>query len=321
MSAYLELRATGTLGPDGARMLYETVATVIRFDRLPPPAQTGTWSADDVRELAHDFLSDPNTTKRLAALMLRATDDATLGRLLEAAVRNFIRDRARQSDHGAFRRRLRNVLEESPQIQRLDSAAGEAWATGQVNASGPVYSGSAAALDAAAWSIEAPLVRWRSETRRSPATERDALLAVMAAVIDEARAPVTTKTLVEVGLRRFALAATPGVQDLAEDPPATGQLPDDLVADRLVAAEAFEQLSERERDMLAAWDLPVRQLGQRIGLGHSATAVAARRLEALLSELLDQRADPDAVWEELQRLAHAWQEHRTSGSGPSSADR
>jgi hypothetical protein len=319
VSAYLELRNSGRLGDDGAALLYRTAAAVIRFDRLPPPSDHPVWTQDAVREVAHDFLADPRTTRRLSTIMLRATDDDSLGRLLEAAVRNYLRDRSRQSDHGAFRRRLREVLSASEALEVIALPVGEAWTTPQVGGAAPPYTGSAASLDAAAWSIETPIVRWRSEARRSP-TDAAGLAAVAEAVIETAGAPITTDVLVEVGLRRFSLANTPAVADLDDDPPAGDPLPDELVADRAVAAEAFEQLTARERQLLRVWDQPVRDVANAIGLGRSAAAVAVRRLEALLTELLDQHADPDTVWVELQHLAHAWAEHRTERPDASSAD-
>lgn len=319
MSAYLELRTTGALGPAGAQLLYDTTAAVIRFDRLPPPPSQPAWTADDVREVAHNFLTDDGTPRRLASLLLRATDDDSLSRLLEAAVRNFLRDQARRTDLGAFRRRLREVLSDAAGIQRVDTPLGEAWVVGTVDAQAPPYTGDAAALDGAAWSIEAPLVRWRSESRRSPIADAEALAAVATAVIESADAPIPTGTLTEVGLRRFSLAATPAVQDLDDEPAARGAVTTDvLVTDRQAALDAFLQLSDRERRLLTVWNQPVRQIADEIGLGHSATAVAVRRLEALLTELLDQVESSDEVWTELQHLAHAWSEHRTGDPDASS---
>ncbi len=174
-------------------------------------------------------------------------------------------------------------------------------------------------LHAAAWSIETPIVRWRSSIRRDP-VDAAALTAVCAAIIEAAAAPVRTNTLVEIGLQRFSLALGPAVADLDDDPPTSEPAVDDVVVDRAAAQAAFAQLTERERTLLTVWDAPVRTVAQAIGLGPSATAVAIRRLEELLTELLDQQDDPETVWHELQHLAHTWGEHRTALPGAPSEE-
>ena len=54
MSAYDELSYSGQLGPEGVRLLYETVQRVAR--RFPPQGG-GSWDSDKYTEAAHDFLT------------------------------------------------------------------------------------------------------------------------------------------------------------------------------------------------------------------------------------------------------------------------
>ena len=313
MSAYLELMRDGMLGPAGAEMLYDVVATVAHFDRLRPLDGSERWTSETTIEVAHEFLTDERTPRRLTAILLRATDDTSLQRLLEAAVRNYVRDRLRSTDHGAFRRKLRDVLEGDERITRRDQPPGEAWMLSDTPDVEP-FTGDPATFDAAAWSVDAPLLRWRSESRRDPVTDRDSLAEVCMSVIDAAERPVLTNTLVEVGMRRFALANSPVLIDLDDEPSLDGPTVADEVVTDTQAEEILSQLTDSERVMLVHWELSVRELGQVLGLGKSATSVRVGRLEARLTQLLGGRGDGEAVWDALMRSAHGWWESRTGSS-------
>ncbi len=120
--AYDELVSAGRLGPLCARMLYRAVQTVAIARNFPPPDGHVRWDQDAAMDVAHDFLDGERGRKRITDLALRATDDASLERLLHAAVLNFHRDRSRSTDVGALIRRVGDVLDRSDLFQ--ESAAG-----------------------------------------------------------------------------------------------------------------------------------------------------------------------------------------------------
>src|SRR5258707_8048800 len=103
-------------------MLYRAVQTVAIARNFPPPDGHVRWDQDAAMDVAHDFLDGERGRKRITDLALRATDDASLERLLHAAVLNFHRDRSRSTDVGALIRRVGDVLDRSDLFQ--ESAAG-----------------------------------------------------------------------------------------------------------------------------------------------------------------------------------------------------
>src|SRR5262249_38292870 len=91
-------------------MLYRAVQTVAIARNFPPPDGHVRWDQDAAMDVAHDFLDGERGRKQITDLALRATDDASLERLLHAAVLNFHRDRSRRTDVGALIRRVGDVL-------------------------------------------------------------------------------------------------------------------------------------------------------------------------------------------------------------------
>lgn len=302
MGAYRELEATGMLGAEGAQLLYATVAAVVRMDRYPPE-DAARWTSDSLRELAHDFLTDASAPARLASVSLRSSDDASLARLLQAAVRAWLRDRARRRDVGPLRRRVVDILHGLSDVAELSSPSGPLWALHGMADVEP-WAGNPAELHAAAWSVEdVHELRWRSDARRDPVADRPSFEALLRAVLAAAGAPVATRTLVDVIVDRFALAAPPLLVDLDDEPgrPFASAETDALRDVR--AAEIWNQLSTRERLLLSYYGEPVREVADTMGLGKSAAAVAINRLETHLQVLLGGDGDIDEIWHRLEAMA------------------
>lgn len=313
MGPYLELRANGFLGPEGAALLYATVRAVIKIDRVPPE-DGPRWTDDAVWEVAHDFLSEEAGPRRLASLYLRSSDDDSLARLLREALRAYLRDRARRRDVGPLRRRLVDVLGSAPELVELDTPSGRAWTLPQHRGE-QTYQGPVGPLVAAAWGApDIRIVRWRSARRRDPVADRPSLTAFAVAVLEAAEAPVLVGALVEVAVRRFALAAPPLVVPLDDEPAADEASAEQTALTAISAAEIWNQLTQRERTILALHDRSVREIGEEIGLAKSAAAAARNRLDELLTRALADDPDPEAVWNRLQELAA---EDRTAGAGSS----
>lgn len=301
MGAYRELQAGGMLDAEGAQLLYATVAAVVRMDRYPPE-DADRWTRGSLQALAHDFLTDEAAPARLASLALRSSDDASLARLLQAAVRAWLRDRGRRRDVGPLRRRVGDILRDMPDVSELASPAGALWALDDMT-DVELWAGDAADLIAVAWDIgDVNELRWRSETRRDPIADRRSFETLLTAVLKAAGAPVAMSTLVDIIAARFALAAPPLVVDLDDEPGRPFASAESEALRDVRTAEIWNQLSTRERLLLSYYGEPVRDVAAALGLGKSATAVAINRLEGHLQLLLHGERDVEEIWHRLEEM-------------------
>jgi hypothetical protein len=253
MGALEELCEQGTLGPAGARLLYETVRAVVHFRNFPRPKGHQSWTQDAVEEVAHDFLADPATSGRLTTLAAKAGDDQQLGYLLNTAIVNFLRDRSRRTDRGHLIMRLREVLLEAPdRFVRLhkERFGEELWARPS-DAEVPRWAGPIDELVVAAWGVEGlSLQPWAQAARRGPLADRESWQRLIEAVLTAAGRPVANHDLVEIAANRFGVRLRPTTVPIDEadpDPPSRAEIPAD-------AAEVAEQMaSRRTNSQLTMW--------------------------------------------------------------------
>ncbi|MGH3305988.1 MAG: hypothetical protein ACRDOK_30890, partial [Streptosporangiaceae bacterium] len=193
--AYDELLATGWLGPQGARMLYRAVQTVAIARNFPPPDGYERWGGDAAIDIAHDFLDGERGRKRITDLAIRATDDASLERLLHAAVLNFHRDRSRRTDVGALIRRIGEVLERSDLFEHPEGDPSRWYVVG-----GPATPSAArpsVLAIAAAAEPEVTTPRWTSERRRAPQADFASFQRLCQSVLVAAQGSLTTRQVWE----------------------------------------------------------------------------------------------------------------------------
>lgn len=317
MSAYLELQRDGRLGPAGADLLYRATATAVRRGRFRP--QEGQhWDAGAVHTAAADTLV-AGGSRLLTSLLIRATDDDSLGRLMVAAATNHLRDRDRREHRGPLIRALSNaVADDANDLRAIETPAGRCWTLPTV--SQDMWAGDRTELVAAAFSVvDISLLRWRSDRRRSPIAERASLVAVMTRVIEAAGGPVPYTTMAEVIEHRFSLASPPLLIDLDDEPgpvePET--TPEEQASAALDAEVIFEQLTDRERWVLHLYEegeTTVRELANQIGVSKSTAANTVNRLKQLLAGSLDESTDGLATLQALGDLIDDW----TRRQGPTS---
>lgn len=283
--AWEELRGTGVLGQATVELVYETVDAVRRFDRFPPPEGTGSWTADAVAEVAHEFLYGEGGLERLAKLIATASDEASFERLLEAAVRNEFRLRARQSDTGAALRALTHAVEQDDEVVVAGSTTTtRTWSLAAHQGQLP-YSGPVGPLIEAAYAVpDVRAARWsRDSLRRAPIAEPDSLRRILHAVLSEAAAPVSPRLMLEVVLARFPLIATEQVEFTEETVNSPGSTSSEAA---LLAAEVWRQLNDNERLVAGVLDLPVREMAAATGLSRSTAGRAALSCREVLSAFL-----------------------------------
>jgi hypothetical protein len=317
MGAYEELRSTGRLGPNGARLLYRVVQLVARARNFPPPEGHTQWDRDAATEAAHDFLDRDRGRKRLADLAVRAVDEQSFERLLHAAVLNFHRDRSRRTDMGALIRRVGDILDRSDLFAKV-SGEPVRW---HLPSEPDEPSAVPPARLVTAVSSEADLMvpKWESSRRRAPQADFDTFERLVDRVLAAAAGTLTTRQIAEaiasrLDPHRSPLTVEVDVLERLPDPRPDAQTEGEVVG-RLHAADVFERLSDRERILLATWERPVRDLGDVLGVARSQATVLRQRLAAMLATELADDEEADVVVQQLLALAHNWMRQRTNRPG------
>lgn len=309
MSAWEELRQ-GRLGPDFAMLLYRCVRVAGRAHNFPPPQGQSAWTAEAAIEVGHEFLRSANIRRRLVEMALLADDDEQLARILTQSVVNFLREQARQTVQGRLIRRLREVLLADDRFVIVPDGVPGAGNVMLTNAgTTEPFGGRESDLVAAAFAVkDVTVVRWRPGARRDgPLSDRDSLLRVAVAVLEAARASMRWADLATVIGSRFGVdprmvpASTPvddldgevtrAQPELFTEPAAPGE---DLL--RLAAAQAIlDQLTDRERLVLAWLGSPIRTIANHTGLAVSTAGILKQRVTDRLRVMLADDPDAEAI--------------------------
>ncbi len=296
MSAWEELR-NGRLGRDFAVVLYRCVRVAGRTHNFPPPEGQPGWTAEAAIETGHEFLRSVNIRRRLVEIAMLADDDQQFVRILTQAVVNFLREQ----------RRLKVVLRQDDRFTVVPDGtpgAGNVMLVGA--ATTEPFGGRESDLLAAAFNVkEVTIVRWRPDTQRDgPISDRDSLLKVAEAVLGVAEASLRWADLAAVIGSRFGVdprgvPATTPVDDvdgglaaawsgLVRQPGVPGE---ELMRQAAVRA-VLDQLTPRERLVLAWLASPVRTIADRSGLAVSTAGLIKQRVTDRLRTMLAD--DPDA---------------------------
>jgi len=301
-SPYDEL-AAGRPGPLFSALLYDLVRHVARAGNFPAPDGHAVWDETAVFTVAHDFWAAGRGERRLAAIAVAATDDASLRHVLQAAVLNALRDRARATDLGALVLRVGEVLERSGEtVQAPPGPTGRRW---QAVGGAPEPSTADAGLLAAAASRETDVVipRWTSDRRRPPVADFGTIERIVVRVLGAAAGSLTATEIAGAVAARVDVTRVPLVValDVLERLPAEGRdsgQPESVLS-RIRATELFAGTSDREKVLLAVWEMPLRSVRSLVGVGPSQASDGKQRLASALREALADDDDPDAVVESL----------------------
>lgn len=311
MSALSELQA-GTPSTAFTDLLIRTVFSVARAHGFPPPNR-GSWDKPAAAEVAGEFVAHQRTGKILEALVLTCADDRSLAAALQAVMRNFLRDRGRATEMGRLVVRINRVLK-APGYQRLPGSR-------HALANGPTEASVAPPDDlvAATSRIKVTYPKWDPMSDRRPpfaskASIDELVAAVMAAAAGSLRAADIAHAIAPV------LQVVPGnvLVELDEgDPPDTGGDIAGLdtlgmeVVDRDRAFEVFGLLTTRQKIALGYLDLGVREIGPRIGRGHSQAAVILGAVRDKLEEELRDEENGQEIARLVIHIAKFWVDNRT----------
>lgn len=305
IDAYVELQRLGRLGPLGLKLLVEMTRQELR--RFPVLAAPVASTGDDVVvEWTHDFFA-AKASVITAALLAQTVDEASMARFLRRSVRNFLVDAARDSDLGAIRRKIENLLAATAAFQKIPPSTVGAGRWAIAGYSSPPYGGGLEPLVAAAYSVfGVQAVRWSGQ-RRAPMASDESLIKILVAVLTAAAGAVEIADLTAVMAQRFPVAVN--LTDAALDEQTyihfaapLHERPDVLVEVSETAAEVYGQLSPSQRALLPHLDASIRDQSEVLGVGRSQTYAIAAQLKAALRELIPDDELRDEVILELYRL-------------------
>lgn len=318
ISTFQELCDLGHLGPQGLRLVSRLLREELR--RFPDLVPAAGWQQADYEDVVQEFLVD-----RIAAvtadLLARATDDASMGRMVRRSIRNWLIDWVRKTPRGALRRRLEEVLRKDDAFEVVPDSHAGAGRWRLAGSQTGLWSGSIAELVEAAYgvtNVNVPV--WTTDRRRSPVADRPSIVAILHAVFTAAQGAVEVATLASVFAQRFPVSLDP-VEVTTEDeampnPSASDgregmQDPESAVIGQeeelsiaLSAAEIVGRLSAQERRLVLLLEVPA-AVQEYLGCGRSQAYHQIKRLKAKLRLLIGGRPDRLAVAAEVIELCEA----------------
>lgn len=320
MTPLEEVRATGRIGHEGARLIYRLVYSVAVDRNIPAPEGHLGWGKAAIEETAHDFLIGPSAMQRLVAMASQATDDDSFRRQLAAAVHNYLRTLGRATDLGKLMVRLTDILTTTPAFEPVYRGAGTGWTLAGGSSDPTRVAASDLEPEIRAMHVGRP--KWTSETRDAPLADRATLVEMIRRILNAAGGTMSVRDIAEVVAARIDIRRIPISWEL--DDPDTSFEPtreDDratLSVEALHTRDFFEGLTDREKIMVAFSDKSVRELGSLVGLGHAQAAIVRQRLyDRIRAEFAD-ADDPEGVIEVLCDLCETWVADWTDGDGSTS---
>jgi hypothetical protein len=296
-AALEELRVTGQPGQHCVILLRRLGRQCVKRRSFPPPEGYDTWSQDAVDDLLADMFAREGRGRRFVInCYVKATDGASLERLLLTAIENFLKDQAKATERGKLRRRLENMLDIDHRFVRC---AGSRWALS--SAASRVWQGDIAQLEAAAWAVRGvSITRWNT-SGPTPTATRDALLVITLAVLEAADGGVRAEDLARVLQSRFGLLRPAAFVALDAD---DGWAGDQEIA--VAAEETCESVDARVRELWHELTAGERRLvplladgpdrwARELGTGTETAAAAGEALKIKLRTATVDDADCDRV--------------------------
>jgi hypothetical protein len=316
MTPRQELLADQRIGPEGAALLYQLVYIVARARNFPPPPGYESWDESAVTETAHDFLVGERGRKRVIEIAIRSVDDEGFERIMEAAVVNHLREVSRRTDTGKLILRLSEILHEEGTFTRVEDSPAR-WTLTDGTATPSTSPDGALAAAVVGASVNVP--RWSSERRSGPLADRDSLVTMLTAILIAAEGSLTAADIARAVATRLDHRRAPlsielnAPETVAE--PADRTDPASQVASAIRAQQIFDDLDDRDRIMVACYEMPVRDLGDVLALRRSQAALLRQRLTVRLRRELQDDEEPEDTIAEVRRLSEVWVEDRTVAPG------
>lgn len=317
MTPLEEVRATGRIGHEGARLLYRLVYSVAVDRNFPAPRGHQSWSRDAIEEVAHDFLTGSAGMERLITIATQSNDDDSFRRQLAAAVLNHLRTGGRATDVGKLVLRLNEIMKTTPAFEKVRNGRTTNWTLAGGPTEVSVVPVSDLEVELRTMKVDRP--RWTSETRDAPVAARATLIEMLTRVLNRAGGAMTSRDLAGVIAARIDIRRVPIAYELDDpDEHVEPAAPDDAGSATVNSSQAvdfFDRLTDRERIILANPDKTARELAPLVGLKHAQTAVVRQRLfDRVRGEVAGSEA-PEGVVEDLCDLCEEWVAHWTNDEG------
>lgn len=308
MTPLEEVRATGRIGHEGARLLYRLVYSVAVDRNIPAPRGHQGWGRAAIEETAHDFLSGSAGMQRLVTIATQSNDDDSFRRQLAAAVLNHLRSGGRATDVGKLVVRLNEILKTTPAFEKVRDGRSTHWAMAGGPTDVSVVPLGDLELELRTMAVVRP--KWTSETRDAPLADRATLTEMLTRVLTRAAGTLTSRDLAGVIAERMDIRRVPIAYEL-DDPneqfePAAPDDAGSATVDSSQALDFFKRLTDRERIILANPDKSARELAPLVGLKHAQTAVVRQRLFDRVRGVVSDSEDPEGVVEDLCDLCEEW---------------
>ncbi|MGH3680114.1 MAG: hypothetical protein ACRDT2_07665, partial [Natronosporangium sp.] len=227
---------------------------------------------------------------------LKATNGASLARLVATAIDNLLKDRAKATERGKLRRRLEGMLGND---RSFASSGSSGWSL--AGHEDRTWQGDLAELERAAWAVRGvSITRWNT-SGPTPGETKTALLTVVHAVLAAAAGSVRAEDLARVIQGRFGLLRPASFVSLDADDGWSegGLLPASaephLDAQHARVSELWSELTPLERRLLPLLGEPPESWAAELENGvETASAIAERLTEKLRVVTVDD-ADHDQI--------------------------
>ena len=315
MSLYDEVAQAGEFGPRSYVLLLKLMSEELR--RFPA---LGGDRLREVDDFVHQFFVDRGNGLT-AGVLVEAFDDDSFGKYVRRSVRNWLIDQVRQTDVGALRRQVEDLMANHPGVEMVPSGVPGAgrWRV-RGSAVGP-WAGDPSELDEVAAGVAVRAVRSRGTERRPPLGSRSELEALATVILERAAGSLETAQLVDVFTRRFPGALDPITTSLDDVRERSGVLEIADVSERSdpeaeVLAEEAQSAASRAAgiiyDQLDGWERLIVPLLTDVGsvqtilkCGRSVAYLRIKRVQQRISELSDPAVDAHALFDELVKRCGA----------------
>lgn len=298
--------------------LRRITSRLVRFRGLPPSyAPYGVWNEEAEEEIFQSWATERLVRGQLQALLDRAANLESFGRLAERSLRQHVLNQRERSQAQNLYWRSAELLDSDPDFERFIDAARpqDVWWGLAVWAEEPrpQFSGDDARLLAEAWALgDFELIRYRPDARKlSPLLSTPELKRFLCSLLERVQALLTLSRIMRALERRFNLGEIQlGTIETPEAEAAAAVEPDEIVLEETALA-AIAEMTARQVEVLVGTDAreTIDDMSERLSCSVGTVVNEQRRVAGILdrhSEDGDQRAVMlrkvlDLLYEENQR--------------------